>query len=158
MEAATDPIPEKHSHRLLVALATASLVVNTIVIAGVAVLFASASAQDWTAATLDLATQEDIDPLETLGAIEAQASAAVNGAEQALEVAAAAPTEADVAEVQATLSDVDLRLSTLEGGVDDLGSSVDAGCDWALLQQANFDGTSLYNVFFDYTQSVCTNR
>jgi hypothetical protein len=158
VEAAPHPTPEKHSHRLLAALTAASLLVNAVAIAGVVVLFASASARNWTAATLDLATSDDIDPLETLGAIEARATAAVDGAERALEVAGSAPTEADVAEVQAALSDVDLRLSAIEASVADHTSGLDAACDWAQLQQANFDGTSLFNVFFDYTQSVCLTR
>ena len=158
MEAAADPTPEKHSHRLLVALVATSLVVTAVLTAGVVVLFASASARDWTAATLDLATRDDIDPLQTLGAIEARASAAVDGAERALDVVGSAPTQADVAEVQAMLSDIDLRLSAIEGSVADHESNLDAACDWAELQQANFDGTSLFNVFFDYAQSVCQGR
>jgi len=158
VEVVGDPHPEKHSHRLLVALAATSLLVNAIVIAGVAVLFASASARDWAAETLDLATRDDIGPLKTLSAIDARASAAVDGAERALDVAGSAPTQAEVAEVQATLSDIDLRLSSIEASVADHESTLDAGCDWARLQQANFDDTSLFNVFFDYTQSVCQGR
>ena len=109
MEAVANPHPDTHSHRLLVALAATSLLVNAVVIAAAVVLFASASARDWTAATLDLATRDDID----------------------------------------------LRLSSVESSVADHESGLDAGCDWAKLQQANFEGTSLFNVFFDYAESVC---
>jgi len=155
VQATSDPLSQKHSHRLVLALAATSLLANAVVVAGVVLLFASGTARDWTASTLALATRDDLDPLE---ALEATAAAADARAGRALEVAGSGPTEEEIAAVQATVSDVDLRLSAVEATVADHEVGLDAGCDWAQLQQANFERTSLFNVFYDYTQSVCLNR
>ena len=137
---------------MLVALAATSLLVNAALVAGVVVLFSSASARDWTAATLDLATDDELDPIAEL---EADLTAVADRTDKALTLAGSGPTEGEIAEVQTAVSELDLRLGAVESALADQASDLDATCDWARLQEANFENTSLFTVFYDYTQSVC---
>jgi hypothetical protein len=134
---------------VLLVLVASSVLVNAVIVGGFIVLATSATARSWTADQLDLARSGEL----TLAAnAAASAGARADEARLAAEVAA---TKGDLGAVQSAVSDVDLRVSALESRVADQQADLDAACDWARLQQTNFAGSSLVNVFFDYAQSVC---
>ena len=152
MEAVAEVPPEKHSHRLIAALAAVSLLANSLVVGGAVALFSSNAARDWVVAQLDLATVREV------GAVDGKVTAVTATAAKAVRLASSGPTAGDLVELQSAVSSVDLRLAAAESTVSDEQAALDAGCDWARLQETNFTGTSLSSVFFDYEQSVCGPR
>ena len=151
MEAVAEAPREKHSHRLIAALAVVSLLANALVVAGAVALFSTNVARDWVVAELDLATVGDV------GAVGGKVAAARATATRAVRLAADGPTAGDLVELQSAVSSLDLRLAAAETAVADEKAALDAGCDWARLQETNFTDTTLSSVFFDYEQSVCGN-
>ena len=149
MEAVAEAVQEKHSHRLTAVLAVVSLLANAVVVAGAVALFSSNAARDWVVAELDLASVRDV------GAVDGKVATAAATAEKAVRLASSGPTAGDLVELQSAVSSVDLRLSAAESAVADDKAALDAGCDWARLQETNFTDTTLSSVFFDYEQSVC---
>ena len=103
-------------------------------------------------AELGLATARDV------GTVGGKVATAAPTADRAVRRAASGPTAGDLVELQSAVSSVDLRLSAVESTVSDEKAALDAGCDWARLQETNFTDTSLSSVFFDYEQSVCGPR
>ena len=156
MEAVAEAPRERHSHRLIAALAAVSLLANALVVAAAVALFSSSAARDWTVARLSLATARDVG---TVGARAGKAAAAAAAtADRAARRAAGGPSAGDLVELQSSVSALDLRLLAVEANVSNDKAALDAGCDWARLQETNFTDTSLASVFFDYEQSVCGRR
>ena len=60
MEASPDAPEERHSHRLLIALAVTSFLVNTVLVGGIVVLSASGTAREWTADQLDVVRETEL--------------------------------------------------------------------------------------------------
>lgn len=149
MEAVAEAPRGEHSHRLIAALTAVSLLANAVVGGGAVALFASNGTRDWAVAELGLATARDV------GAVDRKATAAAAKADNAVRRASSGPTTGDLVELQSTVSSVELRLSAAEATVSDEQAALDAGCDWARLQETNFTDTSLSSIFFDYEQSVC---
>ena len=149
MEAVAEAPREKHSHRLIAALAVVSLLANALVAAGAVALFSSSAARDWVVAELDLATVRDV------AAADHKVTAVAATAAKAVRLASSGPTAGDLVELQSAASSLELRLAAAESAVVDERAAIDAGCDWARLQETNFTDTTLSSVFFDYEQSVC---
>lgn len=142
VEASPDAPEERHSHRLLIALAVASFLVNTVLVGGIVVLSASGSAREWTADQLDVVRETEL-------------RATAREAKDAALTARTAATQGELGGVQAAASDLDLRLTAAEANVEEIRADLDAACDWARLQQTNLASSDLVNVFYDYAQSVC---
>jgi septal ring factor EnvC (AmiA/AmiB activator) len=142
VEASSDAPEERHLHRLLIALAVASFLVNTVLVGGIVVLSASGSAREWTADQLDVVRETEL-------------RATAEEARNATLTARMAASQGDLGAVQAATSDLELRLTAAEANVAELRADLDAACDWARLQQTNLAASDLVNVFYDYAQSVC---
>jgi hypothetical protein len=153
VEAVAEAPRGEHSHRLIAALTAVSLLANAVVGGGAVALFASNGTRDWAVAELGLATARDVGAVDRKATATAAAAAAK--ADNAVRRASSGPTTGDLVELQSTVSSVELRLSAAEATVSDEKAALDAGCDWARLQETNFTDTSLSSIFFDYEQSVC---
>ena len=149
MEAVAEAPREKHSLRLIAALAVVRLLANAVVVAGAVALFSSNAARDWVVTEFDLATVQDV------SFVDGKVAAAAATAAKAIRLGSSEPTAGDLVELQSAVSSVDLRLSAVESAVSDAKAALDAGCDWARLQETNFTDTTFSSVFFDYEQSVC---
>ena len=156
MEAVAEAPRERHSHRLIAALAAVSLLANALVVGSAVALFASSAARDWAVSELSLATAREVGAVGAKAGKAAAAAAAT--ADRAARRASSGPSAGDLVELESSVSALDLRLFAVEANVSDQKGALDAGCDWARLQETNFADTSLASVFFDYEQSVCGPR